>query len=249
MFVCEQALAFEVTATVFQKSKARRLRQSAIFGVVSDSEWYDRFSRMNFTHPRKKILDVHSVGDSSDDHTKGGELWVTFIPQTLHRFKAVNYITSLTLDHFPVTPLNFPILQRTFWDLTSSVKNLRLLCPSACPVSLLQFIAIFRDLRSATIHAPSWVKEDQCEDGKATPFGQFHGELCLSELDDASIPFISFLGSFAAGASKVTISKCNLRDPRSFQAFLSSAKRTIQSLQVIVSEEGEQVQSSSLSHF
>ena len=243
MFVGEQALAWEVATTMFQKSKAGRPRQSAIFGVVSNSGRYDGFSHMNFSQPTRMFLDVRLAGESSDDRMQGGELWVSSIPQNLGHFKPFNCITSLTLDHVPITPFNFSTLQRAFWDLTPSVRNLRILCPRACPVSLLQFIAIFRNLRAATIHSPSWVKEDQYEDSMATPFaiGQFHGELCLSELDDASTPFISFLESFAACATKVTISKCNLHDLRSFQAFLSSAKRTIQSLQIIVDEKGKHV--------
>jgi hypothetical protein len=185
-------------------------------------------------------LDILPKDKPSNHDTQCGELWVTSsLPRHLDHFKSLNRITSLTLDHITITLFDFPALQHTFRDLIPIVGTLRLLCPSTCPNSLLQFITTFKNLKAATIHAPSWVKPDQT--APYTHTDQFHGTLCLSEFNDDSGPFISLLELHATGIEMITISKCELHDPRPLQAFLSSAKQSIRSIQIIVDRNGERV--------
>ena len=180
-------------------------------------------------------LDILSGNVSSNDGAQGGELWVTSTPRHLDHFKSFERITSLTLDH--VTLFDFPALQHTFWGLIPTVVRLRLLHPRACPSTLLQFITTFRNLEAVTVHAPSWTGSDQGI--HHVHIGQLQGALCLSEFDDQSGPFLSLLESHATGTEKVTISNCKIYDSRPLQRFLSSARRSIQTLEIIVNKNGK----------
>jgi len=190
-------------------------------------------------------LDMLPEHDTSNQGTQHGELWVTSsLPQHLDHFKSLNGITSLTLDHIPITLFDFPALQHTFRDIIPTVRTLRLLCPNACPRSLLQFITTFKNLKAATIHAPSWVKSDQC--APHTHAGQLQGTLCLSGLDDDSNPFLSLLKLHATGIGTIIISKCRFHDPSLLQRLLSSARRSIRNIQIFLDTNGEFVRRSPL---
>lgn len=187
------------------------------------------------------ILDIFQKVEPSNRNTQHGELWVSSsLPRHLDNFKSLNRITSLTLDQITITLFDFPALQHTFRDLIPTVGTLRLMCPTTCPNSLLEFITTFKNLTAATIHAPSWVKPDQST--SYTHTNQFHGTLCLSEFNDNSSSFLSLLELHATGIEMITISKCELRDPRPLQALLSSVKRSIRSVQIIADRNGERVQ-------
>ena len=246
MLAGEQTVAREVPTTTVQEGKISRPRRSAIIGVVPGFRWYHRSSRVYSGELIQITLDIHLGNHSSNHSTQcGGELWVcSSMPRHLSHFGPLSSIASLTLDHVAITHFHSPTLQHTFRDLVPTVTNLRLLHPTACPTSLLRFITIFGNLQVITIHAPSWAVLDH--NTPAVHCGQFRGTLYLSEFDDDSNDFISLLELHAAGTKRITISKCNFRDLRPLQWFLSSAAQSIQNLHVIVDENGERSRSLSV---
>ena len=234
MLTREQTLACKVPPAIVQKSKTSGSRQSATLGVACQLRWYLRLSCIYSNTLTCMALDILSGKLSSNNGAQGGKLWVTSTPQHLDYFKSFDGITSLTLDH--VTLFDFPALQHTFWGLIPTVVCLRLLYPRGSPSSLLQFITTFRNLEAVTVHAPSWTKPDQGI--HHVRIGQLQGSLCLSEFDDKSRSFLSLLESHATGMKKVTISNCNFYDSHPLQRLLSSARRSIQTLEIIVDKNG-----------
>jgi hypothetical protein len=150
--------------------------------------------------------------------------------------EAFSRITSLTLSDISFTLLNFPTLRHSFSNLIPALRGLRLLHPIACPRMLSRFISAFSNLQDTTIHSPSW---DKPGDTPAGSFGQRGGELCISEFDDQSIPFLSLLESQTTSYEALTIKKCIFEDIRPLQRFVSANGRDVRRLQIVVAEHGE----------
>ena len=158
---------------------------------------------------------------------------------TLHDhdpFDPFGRITSLTLSYISFTLLNLPTISHSFRDLIPTLRSLRLLHPIACPRTLSRFISAFSNLQDTIIHSPSWDKPGDVPVGS---FGQCRGELCISEFDDGSIPFLSLLESQATGYEGLTIKKCAFDDIRPLQRLVSTNGRGARRLHFVVAGHGE----------
>jgi hypothetical protein len=233
-----QTLACKVSTAKLQKSRAGGSRRFALLGLVSELGRYVRFTGSHFNGILTRItLDTFHQKDSSDDGSRKGELSVT--PTTLHRHDQLeppSRITSITLSDISFTLLDFPTLRHSFRNLIPTLRGLRLLRPIACPRTLSRFISAFSNLRDTTIHSPSWDESGAISGGS---FGQCHGKLCISEFDDRSTPFLSFLESQSTSYEELTIKKCILEDIRPLQRFVSANGGDMRRLHIVVAEHGE----------
>jgi len=171
------------------------------------------------------------------DSSKQGELWVGSTMLHPHdHFKPLSGITSLTLSHISFTLLNFSTLRHTFCNLVPTLRSLRLLRPTACPRTLFLFISIFCNLQDTEIHSPSW---DKPCDPLIESFGQRRGELCISEFNDGSFPFLSLLESQATNYERLTIRKCSFDDTRPLQRLVSANGQNMRRIQIVVAGHGK----------
>ena len=225
----------------FKRAKIADLNDLRSSGWSPNTDGITGFHAYTPVPLRVFILDILPGGKPSNHSTQCGVLWVSSsLPRQFDHLKSLNRITSLTLDRVTITLFDFPALRHTFRDLIPTIKSLDLLYPRACPDSLLLFITTFKNLNATTIHAPSWVKPDKRTSHTHT--GQLQGTLRLSEFDDDSHSLLSLLQLHATGIEMIKISKCRFYDPRPLQKLLSSARRTIRSIQIIVDTNGECVQ-------
>lgn len=96
---------------------------------------------------------------------------------------------------------------------------------------------MFDDLQETTIHSPFWKKPPNAPVGN---FGQRRGELCISEFDDESSPFLSLLDSqVPTGYERLTIKKCNFDDDGPLQRFVSANSQSMRRIQIVVASHGE----------
>ena len=237
MLAREQALACKMPTAKLQEGKTGGSRRSAVRGLVYAVGRCVRLISPHFGALTWIALDVCHQEGASHDSLRKDELWITLvIPHHHDHPKPFSRIASLTLDHISFTLPNFQALCYSFCSSIPTLRNLRLLYPTACPCTLFLFISVFSNLQDTTVHSPSWDKPGNAPMGN---FGQCRGELCISEFDDESGPFLSLLESQATRYERLTIRRCNFDDIRPLQRFLSANGRSVRKLQIEVARHGE----------
>jgi hypothetical protein len=151
--------------------------------------------------------------------------------QYLDHFGSFNRVESLTLSHLSYGAFDKTPLQTLFRGQIPSVRKLRLYYPTACPVSILQFISIFTNLRDTVVHAPHWVTTPR-RGGDPTTSHTLQGELHLSGLGEDAGPFFSLLASQTTRYEQIVLDGCALSDFYPLQLFISNAGVSLRTLYI-----------------